>query len=280
MSSPYLKYKTFEQLLSEIAVDFPVMHQEGMVEPAQLIKVAQRVTYDLGLRVHREQTGMVNVERGKGRLPDDFEVLNFAMLCTRFHVEVPVIHGTHTEEVFLCPLPDGVDVCDCKPKPCVTKCGDHMVLKQTFKTETKVYDAFAPIQLKGGKEIGCGCPNLKYRCVHTGYLRDGWLYVNFDCGDVFVSYMGAMEDEEGNLLVVDHPFLNEYYEYALKQRILENMAFAGEPVGDKLGLIEQRLRSARNNALSVVNTPDFAEYKHVVEGNRRFMIDKYYGMFM
>jgi hypothetical protein len=222
---------------------------------------------------------MVEVERGKGRLPDDFQVLNYAVMCTRFHVEEPVIHGTHTEEVFLCPV-EGVDMCDCKPKPCVTQCGDHMVLKQTFKTQTRVYDSFAPIKLKSGREVGCGCPNVGYKCSNEGYIRDGWLYVNFDCGDVFVHYMGAMEDEEGNLLVVDHPFLNEYYEYAVKQRVLENMAFAGEPVGDKMGLIEQRLRAARNNALSVVNTPDFAEYKRINEANRAYMINKYYSMFL
>jgi hypothetical protein len=40
-----------------------------------------------------------------------------------------------------------------------------------------------------------------------------------------------MENEEGDLLVLDHPYCNEYYEYALKQRILENMLFDGENVG-------------------------------------------------
>ena len=30
-----------------------------------------------------------------------------------------------------------------------------------------------------------------------------------------------MESEDGDLLVLDQPYCNEYYEYALKQRILE-----------------------------------------------------------
>jgi hypothetical protein len=274
-----IRYRTFEQLLSDVAVDFPTIHQEGMIEPAQLVKVAQRVTYDLGLRVHQEKTAVVEVERKRGKLPDDFYVLNFAMVCTRFVVEEPVIHGTHTEEVLLCPLPENVDPCDCNPKPCLTQCGQHMVLKQSFKSETRVYDRFEPIKLRDGKEISPGCPNLSNRCLHEAHLRNGWVYANFDCGNIFISYMGALEDEVGNLLVPDHPFLNEYYEYAVKQRVLENMAFGGEPVGDKMGLIEQRLRAARNNALSVVNTPDFEEYRRVVEANRKYMVDRYYSMF-
>lgn len=266
--------------MSDVSVDFPTIHQEGMIEPAQLIKVAQRVTYDLGLRIHQEKTATVEVERKRGRLPDDFQVLNFAMLCLRYVVEEPVLHGTQTEEVFVCPLPEDVNPCDCNPKPCLTKCGQHMVLKQTFKSQVRTYDSFGPIQLKDGKELSPGCPNLLHRSANEAHIRNGWLYTNFDCGTVFISYMGAMEDENGHLLVPDHPLLNEYYEYAIKQRVLENMVFEGEPVSDKLGLIEQRLRAARNNALSIVNTPDFEEYRKIIEANRKYMLDRYYKIFL
>lgn len=280
MSSPYLKYRTFDQLLSDVIVDFPTIYQEGLMEPAQLIKVAQRITYDLGLRIHQEKTAVLEVERNKVKLPDDFYILNFAMLCQHFQVQEPVLSGTQTEEVLLCPLPEDVDPCDCHPKPCLTQCGQHMVLKQSFKTQVRTYDSFQPIRLKTGKGVNNHCPNLRYRCTSEADIRNGWLYTNFEHGTVFISYMGVMEDEDGNLLVPDHPFLNEYYEYAIKQRILENMVFEGESVGDKLGLIEQRLRTARNHALTVVNTPDFKELKQIWEANKRYMLDRYYKIFL
>jgi hypothetical protein len=88
-----------------------------------------------------------------------------------------------------------------------------------------------------------------------------------------------MEDDHGRLLVLDHPYCNEYYEYALKQRILENMVFAGENVSNQLNLIETRLRAARNNALGFVNTPDFAEMKKIWEVNRKAQYHNYYNMF-
>ena len=89
-----------------------------------------------------------------------------------------------------------------------------------------------------------------------------------------------MEDTDGNLLVLDHPYCNEYYEYALKQRILENMIFAGEQVVNQLTMIENRLRASRNNALSFVNTPNFKEVQKIIDVNRRAMHDKYYNMFL
>jgi hypothetical protein len=114
---------------------------------------------------------------------------------------------------------------------------------------------------------------------HIAYIKNGFLYTNIEHGNIFISYQGALEDEEGNLLVLDHPLINEYYEYALKARILENLYISGEDVAQKLQLIEQRLRPARNNALTVVNTPDFAEMYNVWKMNRRAMYIRYYDMF-
>ena len=57
------------------------------------------------------------------------------------------------------------------------------------------------------------------------------------------------------------------------------MLFAGENIGNKLNLIEGRLRAARNNALSFVNTPDFRELYEVWRVNRKAQYHNYYNMF-
>ena len=89
-----------------------------------------------------------------------------------------------------------------------------------------------------------------------------------------------MENSQGELLVLDQPYCNEYYEYAIKQRILENMIWNGENVSQQLQLIESRLRGARNNALGFVNTPDFQEMRKVWNMNRRAQYHNYYNMFL
>ena len=88
-----------------------------------------------------------------------------------------------------------------------------------------------------------------------------------------------MEDDDGNLLILDNPYTNEYYEYALKQRIYENLFLAGEQVQNHLQLMTGQLRAARNNALSYVNTPDFAEMRKLHDVNRKAQYHKYYNMF-
>jgi len=106
------------------------------------------------------------------------------------------------------------------------------------------------------------------------------LLTTFRTGKVYISYQGAMEDAQGDLLVLDQPYCNEYYEYAIKQRILENMIWQGESVSQQLALVEARLRAARNNALGFVNTPDFREMRKVWTMNRRAQYHNYYNMFL
>ena len=48
------KYRTFDQLLEDVTVDFSTYALEGMIEPQQLIKVATRVNYDLRFKNYIE----------------------------------------------------------------------------------------------------------------------------------------------------------------------------------------------------------------------------------
>jgi hypothetical protein len=74
--------------------------------------------------------------------------------------------------------------------------------------------------------------------------------------------------------------LNEFYEYAIKQRVLENMIMNGEAVNsNQIQIIEQRLRAARNNAYSLVNTPNFSELRRIWEVNRKAQYHNFYNMF-
>jgi hypothetical protein len=58
------------------------------------------------------------------------------------------------------------------------------------------------------------------------------------------------------------------------------MIWQGESVTQQLGLVETRLRAARNNALSFVNTPNFQEMQKVWTMNRRAQYHNYYNMFL
>lgn len=318
-----LKYRTFDELLADASNDFKKYQLEDLIDASDLIKVARRVTYDLGLRVYKTKERVLEVHKGRVRLPNDFYVLNFSMACGSYEARQYLPQGTHIEERVVGSIspeyqpapPEPIDFCETPPtpitpvdpccdpclqcgnttvncEPCNTCCanpnsctlnckGDAIQLVQVLKSETRQYNLLSPIRMKENVEsIDCDCPNLYWESELTAYIKDGWLYTSFQTGNVYINYQGHLEDDEGNLLVPDHDVINEYYEYALKQRIIENLIMNDEEVNpNKLQLIEQRYRGARNYALTIVNTPNYSELRRLYKANRNAQLSKYYDMF-
>jgi hypothetical protein len=279
-----LKYRTFNSLLEDVRIDLKSLTTEGSIDPAQLYKVAMRVNYDLGLRIAMTKEKVLVIEKGRVRLPDDFFVMNFALLCGNETRSVIVPQGTQVQEV----VPEyrpWIDQLPCTNESnlgetvCLSKCGKSYSLIQVIKTEERRYDYLEPVVFKNSEFIDCDCPNLHYRGKNVAYIKDGWLYLNMEDAKMYINYQGAMENDEGELMVPDHPMINEYYEYAVKKRVLENLLMDGSNVSAQLQLVMGEYRAARNYALSIVNTPNFSEMQKVWTMNRKAMYSKYYDMF-
>jgi hypothetical protein len=322
-----LRYRPFDQLLEDVSIDMNTLALENMIEPQQLIKVAKKINYDLGLRINQTREVILEVCHNKVKLPDNFYTFNFAFICGEYEDHVGyggMSGGTNIQEVPYKEAPSTVDQCapptvncrSCNANPCkhTAACdlnypivdpipteydpnnpygntcvpprvfmnckGEKWELIQILNTgATRKYSRLIPLRMKASQEIECDCPNLYYDTANQAWIKDGFLFTTFETGKVYLNYQGAMEDEAGNLLVPDHDLLNDYYEYAIKQRLLENLFMNGEDVSARLQLVEQRLRAARNQALSLVNTPNFKELEQMWWTNRKAMYNKYYDMF-
>jgi hypothetical protein len=311
-----LQYRTFESLVADAKSDFKKYELEDLIDEQDMIKVARRVNYDLGLRINMTKEIILEVERGRVRLPNNFYTLNFALMCGSYQVQNAVPQGTHVEERIIDPVipeyqpwtvtidtckdpvvitpcepcnqcgtpccTDQCNSCISQPESCTLNCkGETVQLVQVISYETRQFDVLRPIRmLENAMDIDCDCPNLYWDSPITAWIKDGWLYTNFKTGKVYLNYQSLMEDDEGNLMVLDHEMINEYYEYALKQRILENLIMNDVPVSNgKIQLIEQRYRNARIYALTIVNTPNYGEMRRMWQKNRKALWSKYYNMF-
>ena len=370
-------YRTFDDLMDSVKLDLYSWDLEGLLNPQQLIKVAMRVNYDLGLRINMQKSRVIDIQKGKGKVPEDMDVLNFALVCEdRLVSEIPSYNKTYSEGVL-----EGVVLAQNFLEPKFVNqstiysdiaLGINLinhnlhtlnVIVQVFNTDGSLLDFDVTVVdmdnirlyseavevIQGAKIIvmgakistvgtgsgscpalldcaGDGTPRVYYTTngrrneskhpvplhiykaqslspepreryddrmddsfvtglsskkgnYYDAYLKNGFLHVNFDEGAVYLNYQSVMEDDDGNLLVLDHPYCNEYYEYALKQRIYENLFLSGEQVQNHLQLMSGQLKAARNVALSFVNTPDFAEMRKLHEVNRKAQYHLYYNMF-
>ena len=326
-----LRYRTFDQLLEDVTIDLSSFALENMIEPQQLIKLAKKVNYDLGLRLNQTKEVILDVCHGKVKLPDDFYTFNSALICNEFELAVGYdgfASGTNIQEVPYREFPATVNQCaaptincsTCNSNPCnhtaacptntcdaecptptiptsfdaLNPSGDTCIRPRVFMNckgekweliqvinqgTTRIYRNLIPLRMKASQGIECDCPSLYVNSINEGWITGGFLFTTFSEGKVYLNYQGQMEDDQGQLLVPDHDLLNEYYEYALKARIMENLYLNGEDVAQRLSLIEGRLKAARNQALSLVNTPNFKELYDLWWKNRRAQYSKYYDMF-
>jgi hypothetical protein len=308
-----LKYRTFDQLLEDVTIDLHTFALENMIEPQQLIKLVRKINYQLGLRINQTREVILDVTHKKVKLPDDFYTFNFALICGDFKEVVGYdgyAGGTNIQEVPYSSWPTAVTECGCpvdntcclngeagicithnpdapygdtniKPRVFLNCKGEAYELIQVINPGVvRQYRYLKPLRMKSSQHIDCDCPNLYYDAPDQGWIENGFLNTTFETGKVYLNYQGDMSDDNGNLLVPDHELLNDYYEYALKSRIFENLFINGEDVAQRMQLMDAKLREARNNALSLVNTPNFKEMEKLWWTNRKAQYGKYYYMFM
>ena len=83
-------YRTFDDLLDSVKIDLYTWDLEGLINPQQLIKVAMRVNYDLGVRIQRTLSRTIEIKDGKGKLPEGMNILIYALACEdRLTSEIP-----------------------------------------------------------------------------------------------------------------------------------------------------------------------------------------------
>jgi len=278
-----LKYRTFDSLLEDVKMDLRNLAADTSIEPGQLIKTARKVNYDLGLRIQQTNEQVLEVCKGKARLPENFQVMNFALLCGNYVVVDVPPQGTHIEQ-FTPEYRPWVEANLCNNETtsegtCLTKCGSGYILIQMIKSTRREFRSFSPIVFRSSQFVDVDCPSKKWIAHDEAYIKDGWLYTSFEDGHVYINYQGDMVDDDGNLIVPDHPMINEYYEYALKKKILESLLMDNVNVATQYQIVNAELRTARNYALTIVNTPNFSEMQRMWAANRKAMYSRYYDMF-
>lgn len=281
-----LNYKTFDQLLAGIESDIDKFADEGYINRAIYIKEVRKVNADLGLKINTEREWMMDVKDYVGLLPPDFLFLQLAMACHTSYVRVPIIRGIqtemHSEEITLegeseiptsCFL-KSCDFGDCPDSPC-DKC---MWVTQKIGVRVYNYTDLKQLQLTKSSLNKCTdtCFNHMFKSPHQIKIEDDHATFSFREGKVYLNYLADMLDQDNNVLVLDHPLVNDYYEYAVKKKFFENMYLNKE--GDFVQAYQAmkgELLQARTRAITFVNTPEYGDIQKMFIDNRHRFYKKY-----
>ena len=359
MSKTEIKYRTLDDVMDAVKIDMRHYALEGIIEPQTLISTARWCNYILGLKINPSHGKVIEINNYKGRMPYDFDVLNFAILCDHTSREEQestcttytdgvlcgialqkklnndpciksyttymdlvyganqIIHGLgSTNFIIQAFAPDGtilmfdveivtmneINVLSNNPTTLqnikiviyatdissqITDSAASLTCSadgETFVScesgnKKYVYKNVIPIQMERSKSVSADCVSFEVRGKYKGRLKNNFFEINYPSGVVYINYQSSLEDEDGNMLTMDHPLTNMFYEYALKRKIYEDLMSAGENVAHMIDLTERRFKDAKRDAVTFINTPDFKTLYKIWEMNRKSMYYKYYNMF-
>lgn len=275
-----LRYKTFDQLMASVESDLEKFADEGFIVRPKFIKVIRDVNADLGLKLNSERETMLEVRDYETLLPEDFMFLQLALATHVSYVRVPTIGGAHTEaHTIEKTVPNrACSLHSCDSGSCNGPCNNCTWITQTIGIKTFTFTDLKPLSLSRGSLGKCsdGCMNLQFRSPHQIHIREDHANFSFREGKVYINYLADMMDDDNNIILLDHPIVNDYYEYAVKERFFENMMINKE--GDFINIVKlmnEKKREARTRAINFINVPEFGEIQKMYMDNRHRFYKKY-----
>ena len=282
------RYRKFDQVMASVESDLGKWADEGYVDRATFIKVVRDCNAFLGLRINMEREDMIEVKDHVALLPEDFQFLQLALACRTEYIRGPLLMGAQTEGHSVSteteiPVPNrACSLNACPSDSCQGPCNNCIWITQKIGIKTYTYTDIRTLELTNSSHRRCTdtCLNFHFRSPHQIRIQDDHATFSFREGLVYVNYIADMLDEESNVLILDHPLVNDFYEYAVKKRFFENMLINKE--GDFMQIYQimvEELRKSRIKAMGLVNTPEFGDLQRIFIDNRHKFYRKYISYF-
>lgn len=231
-----LQYKTFSQLMSSIEGDLTQYVDNSLIKRNRYIKAARYVNSSLGIKINGKKTAIIDVNNFKGDLPTDC-----LSIITAIGLNINLKMNYIDEDIF-------VNM-------------ENVKIKNGIKNQ--IYHILKPNQTSN-KRFCDKSINKNWR--HSDYgidVSEEIITTNFKEGQVYLEYIPHLENEEGDLLVLDHDKVNPYYEWEIKSKIFLDLWHNSDAdtYNKYQDAIQIHLPKARQEAEQIVTTPEYKAMK-------------------
>ena len=272
MTNDKFKYIRFDQLLASVRLDLQLFDDNGYILPDRLLKIIYRCNEKLGFKINKSKQCLINIENGRGDLPSDFYKIEmvFATCTTTIPNHLQTIPGNKATFT-TCPPKDTVPTITVEKLGCKDVCNNTTWIVRELPVFREVeLQTIIPLNMSRSCTQSCTtyCPGTNTKNGQYGIdLTENQVVTTFKEGQIFLCYLGALEDDDGEILIPFHPLLNNYYEYSLKVKILEDIFLNSEAdVEKKLAYVKQELSNAYFEAWQFTGYP---EYRELEDFNKR-----------
>jgi hypothetical protein len=257
------KYIDSTEVMNRVSSSLKTYKDSDLILLDDYYKVIDLCNQRMGLRINPTKEVLLKVEDGRALLPDDFHLLNLALLVGTkvMSYSFPLSKTEYlTSE---CPTTKDLKALENKCCDFKLECGRVPKLTCKYEQHTFEFEETFIVRLTEKKYTTSDCFNLNVSnsAIHLMEITNDQIFIdNVKDGYIYLQYQSIMK-EEGNLpICIDNEIVLNYYEQALKYEILFDLYVNKKlEVAQALPLMERRKNQAEREAISLVRTPEFDE---------------------
>ena len=267
------KYTTADEIFNRVSASLKSYSDSDLILFDEYYKIIDLCNARLGLRINPTKEVFLKVENGRVDLPIDFHLLELALLVSN-EIEVYNLPIQKTEYLTSrCPTLNEQSLIE-TDKCCNFKleCGKVPVLTCEYEKRQIIFKQTFIAPLTEKKYASNDCFNLNVSRGHILMeITNNQIFIDgIEEGYVYLQYTSNMK-EEGNIpICIDNEIILNYYEQAIKYEVLQDLYINKRlEIAQALQLVERKLILAKNEAISLVSTPEFGELQQIGNFLRR-----------
>ncbi len=247
------------ELLAIVRRDYRQLDDEGMIDEGRLVKVIMACNDRLGIPIREIKQKCLQVSDNKAPLPLNFEKLYYVAATKATNTLVmdgrnPFDNSFDRDVIYEADIDRGS-----------FGNADSYSVTILRNTETTIHNINTLVGLNVSPQSShlCHpfCPNLKSKGKYSVVIEDDHIVTPFRCGELYIMYLGTMEDEFGNLLFPFHPLITPYYEWSIIEKVLQTAIFNSDGnYGELLKYAQNERVKAWLDAFNITTEKGYGEY--------------------
>ena len=286
MNTPW-KYIKLSQLMASVKADLHNYDDSSMIDDDDMIKIVAECNEKLGLRIYKSRECKIKVKDFKAIIPSDlFKIENIFATKTVNVINTNPQFGARQLEFSDIP-PEDCDKMITYGKMGCTDSNNNCFFvsdrrKDNHNHTELVYETVVPLSITSrlSDKSTEYAPFNRSSGEFKVDLNEEEFTFNFEHGEVYLCYLGNLVNENGEIEVPFHPLLNSYYEYAIKEKLLEDAFLNSEDdVMKKLMYVSQKKKDAYFTAWNFATSKQVNEWSKIQEKLKKEYYNKWYKIF-
>lgn len=285
MSQPW-RYIRLNELMSSVKSDLHLYDDSGFVDDDRVIKIIAECNEKLGQRIYKSRECVLDIVNFKADLPTDlYKIENILASQVYNEVYMNPDFGASQHEILYEKPTDDRNIINYGKMGCKDSCDNCFWIedkKNTYVQKMIRFEKFIPLQLSNSLYNKCTeyspC-NLRDRSYKLDLESDIFKF-SFETGKAYLCYLGNLMSEDGEIEIPFHPMLNSYYEWSVKEKLLEDMFLNSDAdVQQKLAYASEKKREAHGSAWIFANSREVGEWNKIQKKKQQQYYQKWYSIY-